>query len=114
MKECGRACDKSSRLVRDELHRFELETTLQTRPTQLPRHGAEFDAASRLYKDADLADLGKIGGFTDVSVQRPELEPYARKAGPSEGVVVHFQGSSFGELLSERKQRKVRRTSGRA
>jgi len=58
---------------------------------------------SHFYKDAELANLAKRAGFIDVSVQRPDLEPIARKAGLAEEIVVHFRGPSFGQLLGGRK-----------
>ncbi|EQD43350.1 hypothetical protein, methyltransferase domain family [mine drainage metagenome] len=62
-------------------------------------------AASRshFYKDAELANLAKSAGFRDVSVERPDLEPFARKAGLPEEVVAQFHGPSFGQLLAGRK-----------
>ncbi len=62
-------------------------------------------AASRthFYQDAELAKLAKTAGFTDVGVERPDLEPFARKAGLSEEIVVRYRGPSFGQLLAGRK-----------
>ncbi len=58
---------------------------------------------SHFYKDAELASLAKTAGLTEVSVERPDLEPFARKAGLSEEMVADFRGPSFGQLLAGRK-----------
>lgn len=57
----------------------------------------------RFYEDRELREMATAAGFTDVAVERPDLEPFARKAGLPEHVVMYFRGPGGGQLLTARK-----------
>jgi hypothetical protein len=54
----------------------------------------------RFYTDEELVDLARAAGFSDASVTRPDLEPFARDAGLPDDVVALFAGAErAGQLL---------------
>ncbi len=55
---------------------------------------------ARFYTDEELVDLARAAGFSDASVTRPDLEPFARDAGLPDDVVALFAGAErAGQLL---------------
>jgi hypothetical protein len=48
----------------------------------------------RFYDDQELAELGRKGGFGEVSVVRRDLEPFARESGVPKEHVPLFRGAT--------------------
>jgi len=58
---------------------------------------------ARFYTDEELVDLARAAGFSDASVTRPNLEPFAREAGLPEDIVALFAADErAGQLLVAR------------
>lgn len=58
----------------------------------------------RFYEDQELVDLTRAAGFVDVSIDRPDFGPYARKAGlPDEAVAFFESGPRAGQVLEARR-----------
>ncbi len=66
----------------------------------MPRAPADLPA-SRLgsYEDGGLRELASAAGFSEVRVERPDLEPYARDAGLPEDAMALFPGTGGAQLL---------------
>lgn len=57
----------------------------------------------RFYEDGELRDLASAAGFTQVRVERPDLEAYARETGLPEDAMALFRGSGGAQLLVARR-----------
>jgi SAM-dependent methyltransferase len=58
----------------------------------------------RFYEDQELVDLARAAGFVEVTVDRPDFGPYARKAGLSAEAVAFFEsGPRAGQVLEARR-----------
>ena len=64
-----------------------------------------FASRGRFYELQELSNLVRAAGFSDVTVEEPNLAPYARAAGLSDEVVKVFDGTGGGMLLLAHKPR---------
>ncbi len=58
----------------------------------------------RFYEDEELRGLATDAGFSEIRVERPNMEPYAREAGLPEDALAMFRGTGGAQLLIARRR----------